>query len=428
MSIRVLIVEPARLYQRLISSMVMDLGGTADLASNVDEALEHLATNQYDLLFVAAVLGQYSGDEFAEQLKQQSRHAQLIINVITSDTDEKIYADMRERGINEVFHKGDLEEVSEYLSRYLKNTRKVESESGTILYVEDDASMSKYISAIIRDAGFDVVHAATADDAFKRFSKQAFDLVITDIVLEKKDSGISLTRKIRNLGGEQAQIPILVISGTDDTVTRISILESGANDYVAKPVLVEELIARIRNLIRMKKLFDKVEQQRKELQKMAMTDQLTGLYNRHSLSDMAPKFLSESCRHGIPLSLVVVDVDHFKMVNDTYGHSTGDVVLIEIGKVLKTSCRNEDFAARFGGEEFVLLFPHCSLGDAANKAEQIRQQIERLKPEGISLTASFGVSCLSLDKFCTFDELFNDADMAVYKAKESGRNCVVAQQ
>ncbi|MDH5183854.1 MAG: diguanylate cyclase [Gammaproteobacteria bacterium] len=426
MSIRVLIVEPARLYQRLIDSMVKDVGGTADLASNVTEASEYLAINDYDLLFVAAILGDTTGIELAEQIKQQTRHANLIINIITSDIDKSTHEQALASAITEVFHKGDLEEVSEFLTQYLKSNQNTAVETGSILYVEDDIAMAQYISAVMRDAGFDVVHTTIAEDAFKLFGKQAFDLVVTDLFLAGRNSGTTLVRKIRNLGGEQAQVPILVMSGTEDTATRVAILESGASDYVAKPVLVEELIARIRNLIRMKKLFERVEIQRKALQKMAMTDQLTGLYNRHSLSDMAPKYLSEACRHGIPLSLVVVDVDHFKKVNDTFGHSTGDIVLVEVAALLRDSCRNEDFAARFGGEEFVLLFPHCTLEDAINKAEQIRMDIEGLNPEDIHLTASFGVSCLSLDKLCTFDELFNDADSSVYEAKESGRNRVVA--
>lgn len=427
MSFRVLIVEPARLYQRLISSMVKDVGGEADLASNIAEATAFLSTNDYDILFVAAILGDSTGIELVEQIKQQSRHTNLIINIITSETDKSVHDDMLSRGVSEVFHKGDLEEVSEFLSHKLKKDDDSDIDSGTILYVEDDISMAQYISTVMGNADLQVVHTTTAEEAFKLFAKQAFDLVVTDLTLAGPNNGVSLVRKIRNFGGDQAQIPILVMSGTEDTSTRVGILESGASDYVAKPVLVEELVARIRNLIRMKKLFERVEMQRRALQKMAMTDQLTGLYNRHSLSDMAPKYLSEACRHGLPLSLVVVDVDHFKKVNDTYGHSTGDIVLVEIASLLKDSCRNEDFAARFGGEEFVLMFPHCSLDDAVCKAEQIRLKIESLNPEDIHLTASFGVSSLSLDKLCTFDELFNDADTSVYEAKESGRNRVVAQ-
>lgn len=424
MTMRVLVVEPARLYQRLLGSMVADVGGEVDLASNADDARAYLSAHDYDLLFVAAVLGDNSGVELAEQLKQETRHANLIVNMLTSETDKSVYTDALQRGISEVFHKADLEEVSEFLSQF-NNKQGELIETGTILYVEDDLAMSQYITAVMKDAGFDVVHSTNAEEAFKLFSQQTFDLVATDFVLAGRNSGISLVRKIRNLGGAQAQIPILVMSGSEDTATRVAILESGASDYVAKPVLVEELVARLRNLIRMKKLFERVEAQRRELQKIAMTDQLTGLYNRHSLSDMAPKYLSEACRHGTPLSLIVVDVDHFKKVNDNYGHSVGDVVLVELGALLKRSCRNEDFAARFGGEEFVLLFPHCSLDDAANKAELIRKEIEALQPEGLSITASFGVSSLSLEKLCTFDELFNDADKAVYEAKEGGRNRVV---
>ena len=151
-----------------------------------------------------------------------------------------------------------------------------------------------------------------------------------------------------------------------------------------------------------------------------MTDQLTSLYNRYSLSDMASNYLSEACRHGNPLSIIVTDIDYFKKINDKYGHSIGDAVLIAVSQLLKNSCRNEDFAARFGGEEFVILLPHCNLESAIQKAETLRQSIETMNPESIPVTASFGVATLPLETTCQFDELFNMADKAVYAAKAGG--------
>ena len=154
-----------------------------------------------------------------------------------------------------------------------------------------------------------------------------------------------------------------------------------------------------------------------------MTDQLTGLYNRHSLFDIGPKYISDAKRHDFSVSLLVFDLDHFKNVNDTYGHGVGDVVLKAVGQVLNDNCRIEDTVARFGGEEFVMLLSHCDIDLAFTKAESIRIAIEKAKPNDLTITASIGVAALGLDD--DFESLFDKADKAVYEAKDTGRNKVV---
>jgi two-component system cell cycle response regulator len=191
------------------------------------------------------------------------------------------------------------------------------------------------------------------------------------------------------------------------------------------PVQEEELMARAKNLIVNKQLLDKVKLQGKHLEKLAMTDQLTSLYNRHFLADVAPRKISEACRHGFAISLIVIDVDYFKLVNDTHGHARGDIVLVEIAKILKNACRKEDIIARVGGEEFVIILSHCGGKDAEIKSGVLCKEIESLNPGNIPVTASFGVAGLAVGKQCDFDELFTVADDAVYKAKAQGRNCVI---
>lgn len=154
-----------------------------------------------------------------------------------------------------------------------------------------------------------------------------------------------------------------------------------------------------------------------------MTDQLTNLYNRHSLFDIGPKYLCDAKRHEFPVSLVVIDLDHFKNVNDTHGHATGDDVLKSIGHVLKEQCRTEDFVARFGGEEFVMLLSHCDIDFAVTKAENLRKEVEAAQAAGLTITASLGVA--AMDENDDFNSLFEKADKAVYEAKETGRNKVV---
>lgn len=225
---------------------------------------------------------------------------------------------------------------------------------------------------------------------------------------------------------DKVNVPILVVSGETDTTKRTSFLRNGANDFIVKPFDPDELIVRASNLIYKKRIFEQVKKQKQELLELAMTDQLTGLYNRHSLFDIGPKYLSDAKRHKFPVALLVIDLDHFKNVNDTYGHAVGDIVLKKIGQVLKEHCRTENFVARFGGEEFVMLLSHCDIDAAAAKAEDLRKAVEAAKPSDLTITASIGVAQQSVDD--DFAALFEKADKAVYEAKETGRNKVIIRK
>lgn len=200
-------------------------------------------------------------------------------------------------------------------------------------------------------------------------------------------------------------------------------MRAGANDYLVKPIETIDLTVRVENLIRYKKLLDTVEAQREEMRYLAMHDQLTGLYNRHFMAAQVSGRLKEARRHRIPYSLIVMDIDHFKLVNDSHGHDKGDEVLKGVAQILRNNCRGEDIVARLGGEEFVVFLGYCSMENALKKAEQLRVAISSEHPGDLDVTASFGVAEMS-DSYSNFDKLFKAADEAVYRAKNSGRNRV----
>ena len=169
-----------------------------------------------------------------------------------------------------------------------------------------------------------------------------------------------------------------------------------------------------------------IEKQGKKLYELAMKDQLTKLYNRHYLLEIAAKTIREAESFGRPLSIIVIDIDNFKKLNDTHGHQVGDQVLASVAELLMTAMRSSDVAARFGGEEFVLVLTHCGLAEAKTKAEDLRGKIQQLLPSGLQVTASFGVSALELiSGEASFNALFKLADNAVYQAKDAGRNRVI---
>ena len=167
-----------------------------------------------------------------------------------------------------------------------------------------------------------------------------------------------------------------------------------------------------------------IEAQNTKLLQMAIHDKLTGLYNRHHLAETGNKIFAKAKRHSDKLSVIMSDIDHFKEVNDTYGHLDGDKVLVAMGRLLSENKRSEDVIARYGGEEFVIILENCDTTSAKEKAEEIRVAISKLEIDGICVTASFGIAQLN-SQHKDFDSLLNDADEALYRAKESGRNRVV---
>ncbi len=241
------------------------------------------------------------------------------------------------------------------------------------------------------------------------------DLILLDVVMPEIDGYEVLNR----LNGDERtrDIPVIFITGRTNVEDEERGLKLGAVDYIAKPISPPIVQIRVKTHITIK-------QQRDELHRIAMHDHLTSLYNRHYLNDIFPRQLAKSGRHDTPLSLVMVDLDHFKAVNDTHGHEMGDTVLKEVSAELMKVSRTEDIIVRLGGEEFVVLLDHCNIEDGRTKAEHFRQAVEDLMPGGLRITASFGVT--QLRPRDGLDELLRRADVAVYEAKSGGRNRVIA--
>ena len=281
--------------------------------------------------------------------------------------------------------------------------------------------------------GYQVTHFKTAEEASAEFDAvtiygshaEAYDLVITRLNLKGKMSGDELVSIIRSYEDGRGFIPIIVITDDNNDQRRISLYQSGVNDFLQKPILHEELQVRIGNLITNKRLLDKVHDIRRELFSLATTDKLTGCHNRHSLMEFSEKFISQARRHQYPISMLVIDLDHFKAVNDNHGHAIGDVVLELTGELLNKSFRDGDLVARYGGEEFVVLMTHCNGEHARLKAEKLRLDIENMKPNELTITTSIGVTSIEVGSTSDFEAMFHAGDQGVYSAKENGRNQVV---
>lgn len=425
---KVLILENGRLFQKILQDLLIELGCTTSCVRTGEEGLNLLVNTdedtRYDLIIASQHIFDKTGTDFIEHCKVSERNTPIIL--LTSEPNETLLRNARAAGIIDIFPKTNITYLKSSIRYYIQGEQTFNIQGGKVLYVEDSASVAHIVTKYLAKLNLEVTHFPSAEEAFYAFTDNDYDLVITDVMLEGTMDGLSLIRMIRASNTVSAKIPILAMTGHDGSQLRIDLLHAGINDYVTKPPIEEELAARVNNLITNKRLADQVRQQQRSLFNIAMTDQLTTCHNRHSLSDYAPKYIKDALRYNYPLSILILDLDHFKQINDEFGHATGDLVLSDIGKLLMASCRQGDIVSRIGGEEFLILLPHCNIYDAMHKAENIRSLIELAKPSDIKVTTSIGLATLIEQHEDNFDKLYKAADNAVYHSKENGRNQVTA--
>lgn len=419
----ILIVDHSKVVRTVWNKMVADLGHQSLTVESAEEALEVMQSQEVEFICASLSLPGMNGIALCRQVRSLPKHHKTPFILLTSTQDKTLRQEAFESGVTEIQEKMDKEQLEARLKQYLSEEQ--QELAARVLYIEDSMVAAHVMIKILRHMNLKVDHFRSADEALVAFEKHDYDLIVSDILLEGVMSGVGLVNRVRSYLSDKRRVPILALSGMDETTRRIELFRLGVNDYIAKPPVEEEVRARVRNLIISKQLFDRVQAQSRQLYQLAMQDQLTGIYNRTGLNEFAPKYFAEAVESDLPLSLMLIDLDHFKSINDTHGHTVGDKVLALTSALLKSACREGDLVARVGGEEFVLLMGQCGVEEAARHAEKIRKDIEKLKPDGISVTASIGVSARPLGKNLNFDDLFKAADRAVYEAKNQGRNRVV---
>ncbi len=428
---RALIAENSRLYRQFLDNTLGQQGFENDICDSIAAARDLLDAEQYDLICINQRLDDGPGSDLAGYINESARHAATPILFLSND--KSLTRDDLPVRVEEVVHKFNLQQIADQITHFVEIHLDPVFFEGRILFVEDTESIAEKILGQLEQTGYRVSHFATAEDAWRDFETEvsygsdldAYDLVITDVNLAGRMSGQDLIGLIRKLQDARGFVPIIAITEENTADLRISLYQQGVNDFLQKPILAEELLVRISNQITNKRLLDKVHDIRRELYALATTDKLTGCHNRHSLMEFSDKFIAQARRHAYPVSAMVIDLDHFKAINDNHGHAVGDLVLQEVGRLLNRSFREGDLVARFGGEEFVVLLSHCDAAFALDKAESLRVEIEALKPNDLAITASIGVSTLDGDPPGDFEALFSSADKGVYEAKEGGRNRVV---
>jgi diguanylate cyclase (GGDEF)-like protein len=311
-----------------------------------------------------------------------------------------------------------------------------ESDHSRILIVDDNQDSLEILRARLESWGYRTQTASDGEEALAKIDVSPPDLILLDIMMPRMD-GMEVARRVKG-NPSLPFIPIIMETALATTESKVEGLDSGADDYITKPIDFAELKARVNSMLRIKRLQAELEDRERELLDvneqllhMSQTDALTGLDNRRHLEHRLEEMFAHARRFKEPIACVICDLDRFKAVNDTYGHPAGDEVLRQFAQVLRGEARSIDRVGRFGGEEFMFLLPGAGIDAAGRFAERVRKQVEShtftFNGGGTSIrrTASFGVSAWPHSHIGTPEVLVRTADEALYVAKETGRNRVV---
>ena len=430
---RIMIVDHSRLSRTTLARALRTELGTVSLCScdSAAEALAHLREGEtFDLITTSLMLEDMDGLELIKEVQESEGGRNTPIVVVSGEADARLAKGVLSAGVTNYFDKAGGYGA---LIDFIKDLAQRNFVEGRVLYVEDDLMTAKHTQKILERNGLDVLHTTSGEQALAVLeniaggcddnAKTFFDLMVTDFFLKGSMTAANLLHAVRvRLRYSQQEMPVLVITAGDADENQIEAFRAGANDFVTKPFIEEVLITRIRSLLLIKQQFNALKRQAEEMHRLAITDSLTGVYNRQHLLDIGEALLGAQSNQ--PVSVLILDIDHFKSINDNHGHLTGDQVLKSLGRTLLNKLADDAVAVRFGGEEFCALLPNCSRIKAVATAEELRLAIEQLRPRDLEVTVSIGVASIQDHTDVGLNDLLGYADEALYAAKGRGRNRV----
>ena len=455
MTARILVVDDVPANVKLLEARLSAEYFEVLTANSGPEALDIVSHEKIDVILLDVMMPGMDGFEVCRRLKSdpESQHIPVIMVTALDLPSDKVQGleagadDFLTKPVDEIALMTRVKNLArlkvltdEMIVRYasgeqigftdnLTELAGKAGNSGRILLVDDDQRSAKRVKeSLQRD--FSAAIEPNPEDAIAKIIDAEFDLVIVSLNLKGSD-GLRLCSTIRTL--EQCRhLPIIIIVNDGDNTRLLKGLDLGVNDYIIRPIDKNELLARVRTQIARKRFADQLRARLEESVEMAITDSLTGLYNRRYMEKHMNMLVEESLANGINLSVLILDIDKFKLVNDKHGHDAGDMVLEQFATRLRRNVRGVDLICRLGGEEFVVIMPDTFLSNAVIVAERLRHSISS-KPFSIGhtkaplvITASVGISALEKSSD-TPESVLKRADQALYAAKREGRNRVVSE-
>jgi len=456
MSARILVVDDNKLNVKLLSAKLARDYYFVSTAENGQEAIDAVKRDMPDIILLDIMMPVMDGFEACQRLKADpaTRHIPIVMVTALSDITDRVRGlecgadDFLTKPINDVALMARVRSLlrlkmimDEWRLReatalqFSLPTQPAEDEAaltgGRVLLLEDDAFNGTAIQSALRQAGIESDTALNVDDTIEQALTGKFDMIMTSLNLRNED-GLFLVAQLRAREATR-NLPILLMAndGEIDQVARG--LDLGANDYLIRPIEHTELNARTRIQLRQKRHYDRLRQSYEQNLALALVDPLTGAYNRRYLDMHLPMLFARCKMTARPMSILSIDLDHFKKVNDTHGHAAGDAVLKEAVSRVTVSLRPSDLVVRMGGEEFAVIMPETEQKTALSVGDRLRAAVAGTPiaiPEmGLSLdiTASFGVASVNHESDITPASVLDRADAALYRAKETGRNKVVGE-
>ncbi|MBN9464585.1 PleD family two-component system response regulator [Brevundimonas sp.] len=451
MSARILVVDDVDVNVRLLEAKLTLEYYDVLTCNDGSTALAMAAEAQPDLVLLDVMMPGMDGFETCRRLKAQveTRHIPVVLVTALDGREDRIRGleagadDFLTKPIDDVVlfarvrsltrlkqimdELREREESSRRLGVDADGVARMRSEGGRILIVDDDALQADKIASEL--SGEHRITIESNPEAALAVAKGPLDLIIVNVAAQSFD-GLRIVAQAKS--GDARRAPVLAVVDPSERSRMIKALELGAADVLARPVDSEELAARARTQIRRKRYTDFLRHKLDSGLEMAVTDALTGLHNRRYMTSQLQALVGRASHGGASVAVLVMDIDHFKAVNDGFGHDAGDEVLVEFAVRLATNVRAVDLPCRMGGEEFVVVMPGASLEAAESVAERIRRDVAAAPfrvlggKEQLTVTISIGVAATT-GQGDTPESLLKRADEGVYEAKAKGRNLVIAK-
>ncbi|HEX6960123.1 MAG TPA: PleD family two-component system response regulator [Ferrovibrio sp.] len=449
MTARILVVDDIRTNIKVLEAKLTSEYYEVITAASGPEALDAAGSQNPDLILLDVMMPGMDGFEVCRRLKADPATAHIPVVMVTALGDPEDRVQGLSAGADDFLTK-PVDDVSMFarvrsllrVKLMLDELRMRERTSASLgvisppvprleedyasarlLVVEDNPRDQQRLQRMI-EGQFQVEMTADGGEALSRARAKDYDSVIVSLALQNPD-GLRLCSQFRTTE-ETRNLPILLLVGPDDQKQLVKGLEIGVTDYVIRPIDRNEFIARLRAQVRRKRYQDRLRLHYQQSMEMAVTDSLTGLYNRRYMSSHLATLLAQrASQHDT--AVLILDLDYFKQVNDTYGHPIGDEVLREIGKRIVRNIRGIDMACRYGGEEFVVLMPDTDLQAAEVVATRLQQSIggKPIATKAGELTVTCSIGCTAAIAGDAADSLLMRADDALYEAKNGGRNRIV---
>ena len=458
MSARILIVDDTPLNVKLLTAKLAHEYYTISTAENGVKALEKVVQEKPDLILLDVMMPEMDGFETCRRLKADPATAHIPVVMITALSDVTDRVKGLTAGADDFLGKpiDDLALMSRIRSllrlkilmdewRLREGTAQQLSPTplpatidplnindSRILIIDDSETDGAFIQESLLPLSAQIKQVQNVAEAEILLADDTYDLVFINLDLQDED-GLTICARLRT-NPVTRHVPILLLANAEDIKRVAKGLDLGANDYLLRPFDTSELFARTRTQLRHKRNYDRLRNGFEQNLMLALVDPLTGAFNRRYLDAHLPRFLENAAETKKPLTVQMLDIDHFKQVNDRFGHAAGDIILKEVARRIRTGVRPSDFFVRLGGEEFAVVMSETDLPSAFKIAERLRQTIADTPvqvashEEGIKVTISIGLADTHPATEGTPNKVFDRADAALYRAKNQGRNCVVADE